>query len=88
MRTLRGCTADELEPGDEFSIDEGRTWMTVETICDEAVPPKSPNYTDHVLINARDDQWRRVGGLLADSLRLADNTHCLLDRHNKFKGEE
>lgn len=65
---LLGCKAYELEPGDEFSIDEGRSWLTVETIVEDG---------DEHYINARDDDNKHV------PVRLDSYQHVLLNRHWK-----
>jgi hypothetical protein len=69
-----GCFAYELEAGVEFSNDEGRSWLTVQTIVEDVVQS-----SDDILINARND----YGSI--ETLRIDSMARVLLNRN--WKGE-
>lgn len=67
MNDRLGCLAYDLVPGDEFSFDEGFSWVVVETIAD------GPE--DQVDINYRYDSGKT--GLL----RCENYQHFLLNKN-------
>lgn len=72
MRTEIGCSAWQLECGDEFSYDEGRTWVRVETIIeDEHIG------VEDVIINVRNDNNEST------TIHLESCRHVLLNRYWK-----
>lgn len=86
-RPLLGCAANELEPGDEFSVDVGdfsvdeRRWRTTVSVADD------PQNEEGVIINARDDNGH------VETLHLGSRQHVLLERYwpkkvfDKMRGE-
>lgn len=64
-----GCKAYELVAGDEFSFDEGSSWVTCVTIVDDPADD-----SQDVIINYRKDDGS------VDTLKTNFYTHVLLER--------
>ena len=66
---ILGCKAYELEPGMEFSFDEGRTWVTAETVWED------PSLdVDRIVVNYHDTNG-------AGTIELKSRDHVLLERN-------
>ena len=64
-----GCRAYELEPGDEFSFDEGLSWVVAETVWEDPAVE-----ADRLVVNYRDDSNA------AGTVELSSRRHVLLER--------